>query len=47
MAFTRFIPVSDSLKESSAGYAETIDMSDEEKPFLTSSILVVTLHMML
>ncbi|MBQ9198755.1 MAG: tyrosine-type recombinase/integrase [Lachnospiraceae bacterium] len=34
---SRFIPVSDSLKKVLHGYAETIDMSDEEKPFFASS----------
>lgn len=34
---SRFIPVADSLKKVLYGYAETIDMSDEDKPFFTSS----------
>ena len=34
---SRFIPVADSLKKVLCGYAETIDMSDEDKPFFTSS----------
>ena len=34
---SRFIPVADSLKKVLHDYAETIDMSDEEKPFFTSS----------
>ncbi len=34
---SRFIPVAESLKRVLRGYAETIDMSDEEKPFFTSS----------
>lgn len=34
---SRHIPVSDSLKKVLCGYTETIDMSDEDKPFFTSS----------
>ena len=34
---SRYIPVSDSLKKVLFGYTETIDMSDEDKPFFTSS----------
>ena len=34
---SRFIPVADSLKKVLHNYAETIDMSDEDKPFFTSS----------
>ena len=34
---SRYIPVSDSLKMVSQQYAETIDMSDEDKPFFISS----------
>lgn len=34
---SRFIPVSDSLKEVLFDYAKTIDMSDENRPFFTSS----------
>lgn len=34
---SRFIPVADSLKKVLHNYADTIDMSDEEKPFFTSS----------
>ena len=34
---SRYIPVADSLKKVLHGYAEIIDMSDEEKPFFTSS----------
>lgn len=34
---SRYIPVSDSLKKVLCGYTETIDMSDEDKPFFTSS----------
>ena len=33
---SRYIPVADSLKKVLHGYAEIIDMSDEEKPFFTS-----------
>ena len=34
---SRYIPVSDSLKMVLSSYAETIDMSDEDKPFFISS----------
>ena len=34
---SRYIPVSDSLKMVLSSYAETIDMSDEDKPFFVSS----------
>lgn len=34
---SRYIPISDSLKKIICDYAETIDMSDENKPFFTSS----------
>ena len=34
---SRNVPVSDSLKRTLCRYAETIDMSDEDKPFFTSS----------
>ena len=35
---SRYIPVADSLKKVLHGYAEIIDMSDEEKPFFTSPL---------
>ena len=34
---SRYIPVSASLKKVLCSYAEIIDMSDENKPFFTSS----------
>lgn len=34
---SRYIPVSDSLKKVLCDYCDTIDMSDEDKPFFTSS----------
>ena len=34
---SRYIPVSDSLKKIICDYSETIDISDEDKPFFTSS----------
>lgn len=34
---SRYIPVSDSLKKVVRDYSETIDMSDEDKPFFTST----------
>lgn len=43
---SRYIPVSDSLKMVLSSYAETIDMSDEDKPFLFLPILAAILHMM-
>ncbi len=33
---SRYIPVSDSLKKILCDYSDTIDMSDEEKPFFIS-----------
>lgn len=34
---SRYVPVSESLKKVLASYAETIDMSDEDKPFFISA----------
>ena len=34
---SRYIPVADSLKKVLHGYAETIDMTDKNKPFFNSS----------